>query len=94
MTAKRQMLNFSIGSMVFIVSLVVVCAALCPTDAYGSPFPVSTDCTFTSHAVVPIGNGQSAFLILLLVGLLLALNKSVISAGFYLSPFRPPRFHA
>ena len=94
MTAKRQMLNFSIGSMVFIVSLVVVCAAICPTDSFGSQFPASTDCTFTSHTVVTIGNEQSAFFILLFLGLFLAFNKSIISDGFFLSPYRPPRFHA
>lgn len=94
MNAKRQMLNFLIGSMAFIVSLVVVCAALCPTYSYGSQSPASTDCSFTSHAFVHIGNGQSAFFILLLVGLFPALNKSIIADGFFLSPYRPPLLHA
>jgi len=93
MNTRRQLLIFLIGSMALIVSLVVVCAALCPTDSYGSQFPARTDCTFTSHAFVHIGNGQSPFFILLLAGLFLMLNKYTLSAGFYLSPFRPPRFH-
>jgi membrane-bound acyltransferase YfiQ involved in biofilm formation len=93
MNTRRQLQIFLIGSMVIIVSLVVFCAALCPTDSYGSQFSARTDCTFTSHAFVPIGNGQSTFFILLFLGLFLTLNKFVISAGFYLSPFRPPRFY-
>jgi len=93
MKAKRQLLIFLIGSMALIVSLVVICATICPTDSYGYQFPASTDCTFTSHAFAHIGNGQSAFFILLLVGLFFVLNKSIISDGFFLSLFRPPRFH-
>jgi hypothetical protein len=93
MNAKRRLLIFLIGSMAFIVSLVVVCAAICPMGSYGNQFPTSTDCTFTSHAFVHPGNGQSALFILLFAGLLLTLNKAKISAEFYLSPFRPPRFH-
>ena len=93
MNAKRQILNFLIGSMAFIVSVVVVCAAVCPTNAYGSQFPANTDCTFTFHAFVTIGDGSSPFFILLLLGMFLVVNKSIISDGFFLSPFRPPRFH-
>jgi len=93
MNAKKQLLIFLIESMVIIVSLVVVCAAICPTGSYGNQFPASTDCTFTSHAFIHPANGQSALFILLSVGLLLTLNKAEISSGFYLLPFRPPRFH-
>lgn len=93
MNAKRQLLIFLIGGMAFIVSLVVVCAALCPTDSYGKQFPASTDYTITSHAFVPISNGASAIFILLLLGFFAVLNQFIISDGFYLSVFRPPRFH-
>jgi hypothetical protein len=93
MNAKRQLLIFLIGSMAFIVSLAVICAAICPTDSSGYQFPAGTDCAFTSHAFMLIGNGQSAFFILLLLGLFLAFNKSIISDGFFLAPFRPPRLH-
>jgi hypothetical protein len=93
MNAKRQLRIFLIGSMAFIVSVMFVCAALCPTDAYGDPFPESTDCSFTSHEFVHIGIGQAAFFILMLLGLFPALNKSNISDGFLLSLFRPPRLH-
>jgi len=93
MNAKRHLLIFLIGSMAFIVSLFVVCAAICPPGSYDNQFPTSTDCTFTSHAFIHPANGQSALFILLSVGLLLTLNKAEISAGFYLLPFRPPRFH-
>jgi len=93
MNPKRRLRIILIGSMVIIVSLVVVCAALCPTDSYGSQFPASTDCTFTSHAFIHPANAQSALFILLFAGLLLTLNNAEISAGFYLSPFRPPRFN-
>jgi hypothetical protein len=92
--SKRKSLIFLIGTMAFIVSLVVVCAAACPADSSSDQFPVSTDCTFTSHAFVHIGDGQPALFILLLIGLFLTLHKSTISAGFYLSPSRPPRFIA
>jgi hypothetical protein len=93
MKAKRQLRMFLIGSMAFIVSLLVASAALCPPDSHGNQFSASTDCTFTSHAFAPIGNGQSALFILFLAGLLLTLNRSKLSPGFYLSPFRPPRFN-
>jgi len=80
MNTRRQLLIFLIGSMALIVSLVVVCAALCSTDSYGSQLPEGTYCTFTSHAFVHIENGQSPFFILLLAGLFLILNKSTKTA--------------
>jgi hypothetical protein len=90
---KKQFLLLCIlGSMAFIVSVVVICANLCPSDSDGPEFQVSADCSFTSHAFLQAGIGLSALLIIPLSGLFLIMNRSTISDGFYLSLFRPPRF--
>lgn len=91
---KKQLLIPWVGSLALIVSLIVICAALCPSDSYRSEFPMNADCTFTSHAFVQVGIGLSFLLIILLLGLLLIINRSVILDGFYISPFKPPRFRA
>ncbi len=91
---KRQLLIPWIGSLALIVSLIVICAALCPSDSYGPEFPMNADCTFSSHAFVQAGIGLSVLFILSLQGLFLIINRSIILDGFYMSPFRPPRFHA
>jgi hypothetical protein len=91
---KRQLLMPWIGSLALIVFFIVICAALCPSDSYGPEFPVNADCTFTSHVFVQVGIGLSALYILSLLGLFLIVNRSIILDGFYMSPFKPPRFHA
>ena len=91
---KGQLLISFFGSLALVVSLVVICASLCPSDSYGSEFPVNADCTFTSHVFVQAGIGLSFFFIIPLIGLLPIVNRSVILDGFYMSPFKPPQFHA
>ena len=94
MNGKRRLLLLLIGSMAFIVSFVVICAAIYPSGSYGPEFPANTDCSFTSHAFAHIGIGLSVLFILSLLGSFLIINRSIILDGFYMSPFKPPRFHA
>ncbi len=91
---KRQLLNPWIASMVLIVTLIVISAALCPDGFYGPEFSVNADCTFTSHAFAHIGIGLSVLFILSLLGSFLIINRSIILDGFYMSPLKPPRFRA
>lgn len=83
-----------VGSLALIVSLIVICAALCPSDSYRSEFPMTADCIFTSHVFVQAGIGLSFLLIVPLIGIFLDINRSIILDGFYMSPFKPPRFRA
>ena len=90
---NKQLLIPWIGSLALIVSLIVICAGLCPSDPYGSEFPLNANCTFTSHAFVQDGIELSSLFIIPLLGLLLIKNRSIILDGFFGPLYKPPRFH-
>lgn len=90
---KRQLLIPFFGSLALVVSFFVICASLCPSDLYGSEFPVNADCSFTSDVFVKAGTGLLFFFIIPPIGLFPIVNRSVILDGFFWPLFKPPRFH-
>lgn len=93
-TGKRLFLFFLMGGMIVILLFTPGCFILCAAVHNATDVSHGTSCTMLSHAFVQTGTGVSAIFILSLMGLLLLRNSYFIPAGFFLSPFKPPRFHA
>ncbi len=93
-SGKKLFLIFLMGMMAFSVLFTPVCSTLCFTGPDVTDISHRANCPILSHSFVQIGIGLSAIFMLPLIGLLFLISSNSISAGFFLSPFRPPRFQA
>ena len=80
------------GALVFLVSAIALCSALCPVDNPGLDLIQHSACGLTSHSFVSIEIGLSALFILPLIGAFFNKKMLSIPTGFFSSPFKPPRF--
>ncbi len=93
-TGKRLFWILLMGMIAFSVLFTPVCSTLCSANPHNTDFSHGANCTILSHSFVQIGIGLSAIFILLLMGFFLVRSSYFVPAGFFSSPFRPPRFHA
>jgi len=94
LTEKKLFLFFLMGMMAFSVLFAPVCSTKCLDSPDVADASHGDNCTMLSHSFVQTGMGLSAIFILPSMGLLFLQSTFFIPAGFILSPFRPPRFHA
>ena len=93
LSRKKSSLFLLLGSVIFAVIFAPVCAPLCPSSYNGNDFSQGVNCSFASHSFVRIGGGLAALFSLSIMGLFLVFGISYIPQGFFLPPFRPPRFY-
>ncbi len=93
-SGKKLFLIILIGTMAFSVLFTPLCPTLCFDSPDVTDISHRENCSILSHSFVQIDFGLSAILILPLIGLIFLISPNSISAGFFLSPFRPPRFQA
>gem|GEM_PF-1106405 len=91
-TRKKILFLILMGGVTFIVFSVPMCAPLCPESHHGADFFQDENCTISSHFFVRIGAGLASFFILPLLGLFLIRSISSVPEGFFLSPYKPPRY--
>ena len=94
LTGKKLFLIFLMGMMAFSVLFTPVCSTLCFDGPDVTDVSHRANCPIISHSFVQVGIGLAVIFILPLIGFLFLISPNSISAGFFLSPFRPPRFQA
>ena len=93
-SGKKLFLIFLTGIMAFSVLFTPICPTLCFDSPDVTDISHRGNCPILSHSFVQIDFRLSAIFILSLMGLIFLISPNSISAGFFLSPFRPPRFQA
>ncbi len=91
LTYKR--IFFLMGMMAFCVLFTPMCSTLCSDSPQAMDVSHATNCDVLSHSFVQTGIGLSAIFIMPYIGLLFLISSYFIPAGFFLSLFKPPRFH-
>ena len=91
--AQKNIILFVIlGILVSGIPALTLCSTHCVTSNPSPDFHKELKCSLSNHSFFQHSIALAIFYTIPLVGFFLVMNRLFIPAGFFPTPFRPPRF--